>query len=233
MRKTCPNGGTPSSALGASPSRAAADEPQARHTASATIPMSSRRRIVRRLSRVASATATRLAAPRLESPLHLPLRVAVGDVPALVALLLAAGECDLDLHLAVLEVDPCRHEGQTALARLPEQRDDLAAVEQELAVAVGLVIRDVPLRVLVDVSSDEPDLALAHVRERPRKVGAAGAQRLHLRARERDARLVALEQVVVVPRSPVLCDQFGPAGHSLALDQKFAEPGVAFVHHSG
>jgi hypothetical protein len=38
--------------------------------------------------------------------------------------------------------------------------------------------------------------------------------------------------VVVVSRPPVFRDELGPAGHVPGLDQKLAEPGVAFVHLS-
>jgi hypothetical protein len=92
-----------------------------------------------------------LAAPGFERTLDLALGVALGEVAALVALLLAACERDLDLHLPVLEVDARGNEREAALTGLPEEGVDLAAVQEELAVAVGLVVLDVALRVLVDV----------------------------------------------------------------------------------
>src|SRR3954463_4473692 len=51
-------------------------------------------------------------APAFQRPLHLTLRVAVGDVAPLVALLLAAGDCELHFYPAVLEVKPRRHDRQ-------------------------------------------------------------------------------------------------------------------------
>jgi hypothetical protein len=36
-------------------------------------------------------------------------------------------------------------------------------VEEQLAIAVGVVVRDVPLRVLVYARADEPDLAVTQV----------------------------------------------------------------------
>jgi hypothetical protein len=39
------------------------------------------------------------------------------------------------------------------------KRVDLAALHQEFAIAIGLVVREVALVVLVDVGADEPKLA--------------------------------------------------------------------------
>ena len=56
---------------------------------------------------------------------------------ALVGLLAAACQCELDLDPAVLEVQARGHDREPFLAHLPAQRVDLAAVEEQLAVAVG------------------------------------------------------------------------------------------------
>ena len=148
----------------------------------------------------------------LQGSLHLPLRVAVGDRAPLVALVLAAAERDLELHLAVLEVELRGDERQALLAHLGVEAVDLAPLEQQLAVAIGDVVRDVALGVLGDRGADEPHLAVAHVGERLAELDVARAQRLHLGAAEHDPRLDALEQLVVVPRAAVLGDQLRSGG---------------------
>src|SRR5262245_4086371 len=133
---------------------------------------------------------------RLERALDLPIGVALRDVAPLVATFLAAGERELDLRAAVLEVHPRRHERQPALAHLADERRDLPAMEEQLAVAVRIVVHDVRLPVLGDVRADQPDLAVAYVGVCLLERGAAVPERLHLRAREHEPRLEALEQVV-------------------------------------
>src|SRR5205814_10417919 len=54
--------------------------------------------------------------PTFQRTLHLPLAIAICDVPALVALLLAAGDRELHLHAAVLEVEPRGDDRQALLA---------------------------------------------------------------------------------------------------------------------
>src|SRR2546423_13313293 len=104
-----------------------------------------------------------LAAAVLESALDLPVGVAPRDVAPLVAHLLPAGDGELDLRAAALEVELRRDEREAALAHLAGQRLDLLAVKEELAVAVGIVVREVALVVRRDVRADEPHLAVAEV----------------------------------------------------------------------
>src|SRR5437870_1871094 len=91
--------------------------------------------------------------------LTLLLLLALGDRAPLVAQLLAPRDRDLDLHSAVLEIEPRRHEGEALLAHLGVQPLDLAPVQQELARPVGLVVLAVALPVLGHVQADEPRLA--------------------------------------------------------------------------
>src|SRR5437867_12000891 len=72
------------------------------------------------------------AAP-FQRPLHVALGLAVGNGAPLVAHVLTAGKCELDLDAAVLEVELRRHERQTLLAHLPVEAVDLAAMQQQLA----------------------------------------------------------------------------------------------------
>src|SRR5206468_1931367 len=91
--------------------------------------------------------------PRLQLALDLAPRVAIGHGAPLVAQLLALGERDLRLHAAVLEVEPRRDEREALLTHLPVEPVDLAAVQEELARPVGLVVRPVAVPVLGDVQA--------------------------------------------------------------------------------
>src|ERR1051325_52413 len=105
-------------------------------------------------------------AAALERPLDAALALPVRDVAPLVADFLAAAEGELDLDAAVFEVEPGRDEGQAALGDLRGQLVDLAAVEQQLAVAIRVVRGDRGLLVRGDVEPDQPELAGARVRVR-------------------------------------------------------------------
>src|SRR4029077_16952903 len=129
--------------------------------------------------------------------------VALGERAPLVDALLAARQGDLDLDASVLEIEPQRHERQALLGHARGELVDLPAVSEQLAVARGLVIRAIPLRVGLDRAAHEPQLPPALLRERLAQRDLAGAQRLDLGARERDARLEALENVKLVPRLAV------------------------------
>src|SRR5262249_28899320 len=58
-----------------------------------------------------------------------------------------------------------------------------------------------------DVRADQPELAVADVGVRTLQAGAPLPEGLHLGAREHDAGLEPLEQLVLVPRPPVLSDE--------------------------
>src|SRR6266550_9385090 len=82
--------------------------------------------------------ARRAARPRLtpspECALDVPVGVALGNVPALVALLLAARDCELDLGAAVLEIELRWDDRQSLFLHLADQRVELAPVHEQLAV---------------------------------------------------------------------------------------------------
>ena len=71
-----------------------------------------------------------------------------------------------------------------------------------------------PLAVLGDVRADEPGLAVADLAVRALEVRLALAQRLDLGPDEREARLDAIGEVVVVSRPAVVDDQL--VGHQTA-----------------
>ena len=77
-------------------------------------------------------------------------------------------------------------------------------MQKELAVALRLVILDSRLLVRVDVRANEPRLAVPDVRVRLLQADATLAERFHLAPGQHEAGLEALEEVIVVPRLPVL-----------------------------
>ena len=147
--------------------------------------------------------------PALERALDLPLGVPVGDVAALVLPLLAAGQRELDLDAALLEVEPRRNQRQTLLAHLAPEIVDLVAMQEQLAVALGRMRPDRALRVVGDRGADEPDLVAPHVGVRVADLDVAVTQRLDLRAGEHETRLDTVEQLVVVPGTAVVGNQLG------------------------
>ena len=66
--------------------------------------------------------------------------LALLDGAALVVLLLALGDRELDLRPRAREVDPRRHDRQPLLGRLADQPLDLALVQQQLARPLGIVV---------------------------------------------------------------------------------------------
>src|SRR3989440_3859123 len=140
------------------------------------------------------------ATPGLELALDPALRLAVGDVAALVASLLATGERELDLCTAVFEIEPGRHERQALLGDLGREPVDLATVQEQLAGAVGVVGLG-GLLVWRDVEADQPELAVARVGVGALQNRVALPERLDLAPGQREPRLDALEQAVLVPRA--------------------------------
>ena len=80
-------------------------------------------------------------------------------------------------------------------------------MEQQLAIAIGIVILTVRLLVDGDVSADEPRLAVTHVGVGLLQRGASVAERLHLGPGEDESGLDALEQLVFVARAAVVHDE--------------------------
>lgn len=84
---------------------------------------------------------------------------------------------------------------------------DLAAVQEQLAVTLGLVIELVGLRVFGNVAADEPHLARLHAGVRFFERDFAVAQAFHFAADEHDAAFQSVEHFVLVTRAAVLSDQ--------------------------
>ena len=70
-------------------------------------------------------------------------------------------------------------------------------VQQQLARALGLVVEAVGLAVFRNIGVDQPELAALHRGIGFGEIGAALAQRLHLRALQLDAGLEGVEDLVV------------------------------------
>src|SRR5438552_18456996 len=71
---------------------------------------------------------------------HLAFGFALGDRLALVVVLLALRQPDLDLDLVPFEVHPERNERQPALGGLADQLADLGFVQEQLPRPGGLVV---------------------------------------------------------------------------------------------
>src|SRR5215217_4379881 len=180
---------------------------------------------------------TSALAPSLHVPaeglLDLAARVALGEVVPLVVGLLALGQRERGLDLAVFEVQVERDEREPALLGLADELLDLGAVHEHLALATRSVVGPRALRVLGDVHMLQPHLAAVDGGEPVDQRGTAGPQALHLRAGEHQAHLVGVEDRVVVPRLLVLGDELAPLfpRHVLRLPRRRhpAQPLVATI----
>ncbi len=99
-------------------------------------------------------------------------------------------------------------------------------MQEELAVAVGLVPEPACLDVLGDGGADEPGLAVADVGIRLSELDVPVAGRLHLGASQDYARLEALDELVVASRAAVLRDQLRPVllGHRGSVGARACPP---------
>src|SRR6185312_10313311 len=168
---------------------------------------SARRRSRTVLGQIAVAQRARLLA--------LPVLVALGG--ALVGLLLAARETDLDLgDAALVEVDRQRHQCHALAFRRAQQLVALLAVEQQLARPPFLVVEAVGRFVYRDMGIEQPQLALHLAGIGFRDAGMAAAQALHLAAQQHDAGLQRLVDEVIVAGAAILRDEtIGAAHHHL------------------
>jgi hypothetical protein len=157
---------------------------------------------------------------RLERPLHLAVGLAFRQVAPLVALLLTPRQRELDLHPPVLEVELRRDEREPALRDLSGERGDLLSVQEELSVAIRIVVGQVPLLVNRDVRTDEPRLLPTHVRIGLLQGSPSVAKRLDLGPGEDHTGLDPVEEVVVVPRAAVVDDQvFATPSQTASVDR--------------
>src|SRR5215211_1572858 len=137
--------------------------------------------------------------------LDLALRVALLDRAALVVEVLALRHGQLDLCARAAPVEARGHDREALLGGRAEKAKEIAAVQEELARALRLVV---VARGLVrrDVHVAEPDLAVAHLGVGVLQLDAALPDRLHLGPLQHDPRLELLEQVEAEARLPVRGD---------------------------
>src|SRR5687767_2055905 len=131
--------------------------------------------------------------PALHDARFFALPVALARVGALVVLLFPARQANLELCPAVLPVHCKRHDRPTLAFDRPDERVELAPVQEKLArprrVGPGLRGGSDERR---HVGADEPGLAAFQQDVGFLELESARAQRLHFPALERDARLDAL-----------------------------------------
>src|ERR1700737_2688494 len=93
--------------------------------------------------------------PVLHGLARFALDVLAAQGVAFVVSLLSPGEADLELHAPLLEVGAQRHDREALLARPSPQPEDLALVEEELAVALLGVVLDVRMGVGADAAGQQ------------------------------------------------------------------------------
>src|ERR1017187_7787646 len=81
-------------------------------------------------------------------------------------------------------------------------------MQQQLAVVYRQVVLAVAVRVLADVRVDQPGFVVADLGVSVLELNIAVLDRLHFRAGQDQARLESLHQEVVVPRLPVVAEDF-------------------------
>jgi flagellin len=163
-----------------------------------------------------------LAIRVLDGSVHLALGVSRLEILALVVVLLALSEADLDLDSPVLQIDLQRHGRESLLVHLGRDPQGLILVDEQLTAPPWLVIVPIGEGVFMDVHIHEEELALVDVHVPIRERDPALPQRLHLGSDQNDARLPGLLDGVVMPRLLVLSDhavvlRAGSAAHDAAF----------------
>jgi hypothetical protein len=108
--------------------------------------------------------------------------------------------------MRALEIDPRRHQRQPPFGDFRGKTIELAAVRQQLARTLGLVVFARGRTVGRDVHGVQPQLAVLDRGIAVLQLGAGLAQRLHLGALEHDPALDAFDQLVAIGRVPVRGD---------------------------
>lgn len=111
-----------------------------------------------------------------------------------------------DLHLypsLVAKVNAGRNDGEPLFLSLSIDRVDLFSVKQQFSVAPALRLEVMGVGVRLDVQIHDPELSVENAAEGIGHVDPAEEDALDFGALQGDARLVRIEQLVVVPRLPV------------------------------
>ena len=141
-----------------------------------------------------------------QRPVHLPLCVFLGCGVPLVIELFALAQADLHLHPGAFEIQAQGDEGVAVLLDLGEEPLDLPLVHEQAAGAAGFAVEDVALLIGADVHSVERHLPVLDGAEGILQIHVAHANGLHFRARQFDARLVAVLHKIVVKGFAVFRD---------------------------
>src|SRR5450759_211859 len=147
---------------------------------------------------------------------HVPLRVTIRDLATTVPRLLAARQPQLHLRPAAREVDRQGHDRQALGLGLAQELVDLAAMQQQLPGALGLVVEaDIRRPPRGDVQADDPGLVTLDARVGIREAHLVIADALDLGAAQHDACLEGVLDAVVVMGSSVPGDRVAHRGTPL------------------
>ena len=155
-----------------------------------------------------------LANALFQRTLNIALLIALGNGLALVMDLLTACDRDLDLHKRVLfEVHLRRDNRHTALANLLLDKTDLFLMQEQLALTVRVDVSDVAVTIRRDMDIMQPCLATANQNETVGKLAVILAKGPDFGSRQLDARLKALENLILVECAAILRDKLSFAFH--------------------
>src|SRR5262249_52440216 len=138
---------------------------------------------------------------------------------ALVEELFSLGDRQLDLGQAALEVNAERYESEATFGSLAGEASNLAAVQQQFARPLRLVIHAIPHRVFRDIAAQQPDLTAVDLGVGVLQAGAALAQALDLGSCQDQPTLQRLEDLVVVQRALVATDRLDTLGIFILLSR--------------
>lgn len=155
-----------------------------------------------------------LAGPFLHCPIDLSDTFAFGNRRALVVLLLAARQPDLDFGFVFLQIQSQRYERQPLFLRPAEQAQYLLAMHQHLAVAVWIDILAARRFVRCDVHIHQPHLTIANLCVTVAQVHAAGPYGFDLGSGQDDARFVSFVDMIVTVRFAIGSQDLADLSHA-------------------
>jgi hypothetical protein len=110
----------------------------------------------------------------LPLPLHIPILVTLADVLSLIYLPLAPRETYFKLGLAILEVDRESNGGETSFGDALGNAVDLVAMEQQLTWTLRLVVIEIGILVLRDVTLHKVEFVVDSIDKGLSQGGLAG-----------------------------------------------------------
>ena len=141
--------------------------------------------------------------------MELTIRVPAAERLPLVVGLLASGQGDGQLGVAALvDGEPCGHNGHPLCLHGAVQLLQLAGRQQKLTVALGRVVVVCPVHILGNVQIANPQLAVDKEAVRIHQACVSLAYRLDLRSHQHDTRRVILQQFVLKGSLTILGNYF-------------------------